>query len=246
MSGRLLVRLTSYPQHTVTTMINDGIEIVSYRLYSISPLLQNNPDSMGGSGGAGLTTKRIPTPEEEAKSKLYLLPDGQIYLKTQAVRSALIGACAGFKPKGAKVGVGTLVKGGVFCVAVEAGLVHPKTRKPIKDYKVNTMRAVVMRAGVKRSRPEIPEWSVDVDFEVDTQFITNFNWITELLNRAGRMKGVGDYRPEKSGPYGRFRAVQIGADGREIMPVMPGDPSPGVAATAAPTPAKPKGRKKAA
>jgi len=67
------------------------IEVVGKR-----PLLMNNPASMGAASakGAKPARKTIPTPEEEAASKVYRLPSGQLYIKSEAFRGALIKAAS--------------------------------------------------------------------------------------------------------------------------------------------------------
>ena len=48
-------------------------------------------------------------------------------------------------------------------------------------------------------------WGCLLELEVDPDF-TNAFQVEELLNISGRISGVGDYRPERRGPHGRYRA----------------------------------------
>lgn len=180
-----------------------GITITSFRITGISPLLMNNPAAMAGPS-EGLARKKIPSPADEAKSKVYADDKGHLFVPTMMFRSALLGACAGRRI--GKVGAKTVIAGAIFTVADRAPLVHPTTGKPITDYAISTMRAVVQGSGVQRSRPEVREWACDLDLEVDSEFVPNVSLLVELLNIAGRIRGIGDFRPQKGGPYGRFRA----------------------------------------
>lgn len=186
-----------------------GVYIATFRLTGISPLLMNNPASMGGNTGPDelKAGKKKYIPAEEAASKLYKTKDGQFFVPTMAIRSSLLGACS-FKKIG-KVAAKQVISSGLFTTDLEAILVDPKSRKPITTYKINTARAVVQRAGVLRSRPEISPWSCDVDFELDDDFLAEASVVTDLLNVAGKTRGLLDWRPQKGGPYGRFSAELI-------------------------------------
>ena len=62
------------------------------------------------------------------------------------------------------------------------------------------------RGGAKRVNrcfPYIPEWSGDVEFRVLDESITQ-KIFTETLSAAGQFIGVGRFRPERGGFYGRF------------------------------------------
>lgn len=181
-----------------------NLEHVTYRMTGISPLLQNNPEQMMVKPAEGLIKKRVFTPEDDAEAAAYRLPSGQLYIKTIAFRSALLGATTG-KRLG-KMSAKTILSGSVFVAHEVAPLVHPTTEEPIKDYEISVMRAVVQRAGIMRARPKIDKWACDITFEVDRDFIVSLDVLTEVLGDAGRLKGVGDYRPEKGGMYGRFEA----------------------------------------
>jgi len=54
-----------------------------------------------------------------------------------------------------------------------------------------------------RYRPEFSEWSVNVIVEIDSDLL-NEQDVVNLVNRAGFSIGVGEWRPEKGGEYGRF------------------------------------------
>lgn len=176
------------------------MKVYAFRVTGISPLLMNNPASMRG-GPDTVQLKKIPTPEEESAAKVYRTEEGQLYIPAFAFRSSLLGSCA--KRKIGKLTANQAVSAGVFCAETQCLLIHPKNSKPVTDYKINVMRAVVQRQGVRRARPEIPEWATLVAFEVDDSFIAPEH-ILELMTIAGRMQGVGDYRPAKRGPFGRY------------------------------------------
>jgi len=152
-------------------------------------------------GGAKL--RKIPTPEDEAMAGLYVLEDGAYGMRGEAYRSALLN---GLKNK--KVGRASAIsvfQAAVFSVKEWVTLVDPKTKKPLKEYAVDSRRAIVQRQGVIRSRPRFEEWGAYVPLFIDTEMVSA-DQVLEHLNVAGRIIGVGDYRIEKRGMFGRFKA----------------------------------------
>lgn len=185
-----------------------GLEVVEFYVEGVSPLLMNNPLSMGAGGEGKVGIKTIPSHEEEAYSKLYRNDDGTLYLPTIAFRGALLSGA-----KGRRIGkqaATTRIIGSVFAADSRTPLIQPGTREPLTDdpenWRINTTRVVVNRAGILRSRPEFPEWAAIVSLAIDPELIPDTNILVELLNMGGRTVGVGDWRPEKKGFHGRFIA----------------------------------------
>jgi hypothetical protein len=69
------------------------------------------------------------------------------------------------------------------------------------------MREDTVRVGAGstdlRYRPEFRNWSMILNFEFDAQSLTQPT-ILNLVQRAGFGVGLGEWRPEKGGEYGRF------------------------------------------
>lgn len=70
---------------------------------------------------------------------------------------------------------------------------------------------VVQRQRILRTRAmfELP-WSLSYTLDCDDQLVDQ-SQLTTWLDIAGRRIGLGDWRPEKSGDYGRFETVSITA-----------------------------------
>ena len=75
------------------------------------------------------------------------------------------------------------------------------------EYEIDIQRAVVGNAGVLRARPKVSAWACSVTFEFEQDFLDP-GLITSAFERAGKIAGVGDYRPAcpkgAGGPYGRY------------------------------------------
>ena len=180
------------------------MEPVAYRLQGLTPLLMTSAAGMVRGGGDGI--KKIPTPEDEAASKVYRLDNGQLYLPTVAVMGAILNAAMGRK-------IGKFTATRIFASSLlvtndKSPLVHPETDAPITDYQIDVRRAVVQRNGVMRARPIINEWAATVEFERDEDFL-GLEAIDEVITIAGKIIGLLDYRPQKRGPFGRFVAERL-------------------------------------
>lgn len=68
-----------------------------------------------------------------------------------------------------------------------------------------------------RFRPMFTNWRA----RVAIRFTDNLNVqsVVDLINRAGRV-GVGEWRPEKNGPYGTYEVTRVISDKKEIAQVL--------------------------
>ncbi len=93
---------------------------------------------------------------------------------------------------------------------------------PFKDQNVQWIadkRRGVLKSGpgggvaVGIVRPKFMQWAFDVEIEVDLDQI-NLDKVRDLFVAAGRYSGLGDFRPSRKGPFGRFvtgKFVELGA-----------------------------------
>jgi hypothetical protein len=65
--------------------------------------------------------------------------------------------------------------------------------------------ARVRSAKVQRTRPVFKSWRFEVSGKLDTE-ILDFADLEAVAKIAGQLIGLGDWRPEKGGSYGRFTA----------------------------------------
>jgi hypothetical protein len=158
-------------------------------------ILLHNPAGMavGNSG-----KKAIPTPEVEAAAACYWNEEHtSLAIPGWNLFRALVKAAGAFKA--GKISGAKIVAGGVM---VEPTMLSFNTTK----YDIDTRRAVVVRQGILRSRPLLKAWQLDFDLvvneeDVDPKFIPVLRPICE---EAGRRVGLGDFRVEKNGPFGKF------------------------------------------
>jgi hypothetical protein len=83
------------------------------------------------------------------------------------------------------------------------------------DYVVDMRRGVLDNAGKKVSvaivRPRFDKWSFEATLLIDENEIA-VERVRQLVEKSGNAVGLGDFRPAKRGPFGRFRIANWEVD----------------------------------
>ncbi len=190
-----------------------SVERLTYTIRGLSPLLLNNPRGMlslsGGNTAAPAKQKRIPTPEEEAEAATYKTAEGVIAVPAIAVRNSMITAAAGFKYK-TRSWKGFVSH--IEIVPAELLPLYSHAGEPVTGYEIDLRRCVIRgRGAVARARPLIREWQATFTFVADTSMLPHEKpreLLRSFLTEAGARIGIGDYRPEKTGWFGRFTVLE--------------------------------------
>lgn len=138
-------------------------------------------------------------PEAEADGAMYKMPDGSPAIPMLSFKASLIGAA--HKDIGIEK---TLVRKSLFLPPQHyaPGLIAPLVTDGPE------IREDIVRVGNNqtdlRYRPEFANWSVRAIFEIRPDMLNEQDLVT-LVNYAGFSVGIGEWRPEKGGEYGRFR-----------------------------------------
>jgi len=156
-------------------------------------ILLHNPGGMGRSNGK----KVIPTPEQEAEAGCYWTEDKKsVAFPAWNLFRSLTKAAAAYKT--GKVSMSRYVASDV---AVEPAMLSFGTKK----YAIDTRRAVIQRQGILRSRPLLKDWTLDFDLLVGEGIsVAMFPMLRSICEDAGQRVGIGDFRIEKNGPFGKF------------------------------------------
>lgn len=175
----------------------------SFVIRGISPLIQHAWSernlAMLRDKHAGKKTKSREKrdPEAEGREAMYTTSKGGFGIPVSAIKQAMISAA--HKDIGIEK---TLVRKSLFFVCEDRTNILPmECSDPVirEDY-------VRVGAGVAdlRYRPEFSEWSVRLTIEYDSDLL-RIEDILNLVDRAGFGVGIGEWRPEKGGEYGRFQ-----------------------------------------
>ena len=140
-------------------------------------------------------------PRDEAEKVAYRLPDGRLYLPSTMLQRAFVEAASDFKQRGKRQSM-KYAAGAAFDPVEPILLFDPS----LADYEVDSRPVVVpaTKGRVMRHRPRLEEWRIVTDVEIDTDLLEP-EVAKDILEAAGRFKGLGDYRPQHAGPFGRFQ-----------------------------------------
>ncbi len=145
--------------------------------------------------------------ELEALESLWLSPvTGEITIPPEAVRSCLETAARKLK-QGPAVREGLVVDNTAFKYDREA---LGNTPEEVAQSAQFTVPVVVpsSRGRIMRTRVKFDQWGLTFDLDFDPELIDQLKLET-WLDIAGRRIGLGDWRPEKGGRYGRFTMESI-------------------------------------
>lgn len=179
--------------------------ILQGTLIGKTPLLMHNPSGSMFARSAAVGRKTIPTPEEEADASTYRLPNQDLCVPAVAIRNAILAGCTGLRLN--RRSATPIISGALLPSDLMFPLVTSDS-DPIREYVVDTQRAVVQRQGIMRSRARIdPVWVVVFSFNLNSSLATSetiVSIVSDALLVAGQSIGILDYRPQKKGWYGTF------------------------------------------
>lgn len=139
--------------------------------------------------------------EDDVETYVWRNDKGHLAIPGEYVRQAVIHA-AKFKqdPRSPRKSAMDLFKAGVVSLTDYASL-----GKKDWDY-LDTRRVTVQRAGINRTRPAMKKgWTAEFTLQVLTPEYIDPTLFQDVLGTAGRLVGVGDFRPT----YGRFNVVSF-------------------------------------
>ena len=141
--------------------------------------------------------------ELECQKALYVDASGAITFPKAGFRTCLETAARKLK-QGPLVREGVIVTGLTLDYDKSLGTTREELAKTIQF----TVPVVVQRARLLRTRPMFKQWGMVVTLDADDQLV-ELKMLQEWLDIAGLRIGLGDWRPEKSGEYGRFTTESI-------------------------------------
>jgi len=174
-------------------------KIYDVEIKGVSALLQNR--FAGGEPDTATKKKTATTKENDVENALYILPTGETYQPSESIRQCLIEAGKAFK-KGKSNLSKTFAS---FCMVSPEAIV-------LKDKWKTDRRAVVIpstKGRVMRNRPRFDEWKLNFQINILDDDEINEKTLKDALDYAGHYIGIGDYRPQKKGMYGRFIVSSI-------------------------------------
>lgn len=175
----------------------------SVTIEGTTPLLMNRPSAM--IGDISKDKKGFKNDAEEmAYGKLYMNSEGELYQPSTHIYGALIEAGKHKKV----VGKGKATYSKIVGYAVE---INPfEITHKIQDWEIFSILAVNPNTKGRNllHRPILKKWTLDFEVIFDETEVPK-EIMKELLDIAGRIAGLGDWRPSKKGFYGKFHVTKF-------------------------------------
>lgn len=158
-------------------------------------------------------------PRQEAERVCYRRDDGAIYFPGAAIARLLRESGGSHKQRGSRKSLKFVIPAAVIVVDDQI-LLKDVNGEPMTDFEVDSRPVTIpaTKGKIMRHRPRFNTWGAEISLEIDSQMIES-DTIHQLLTEGGKRIGIGDFRPERGGPFGRFAVVQW-AELAERKPVL--------------------------
>lgn len=183
---------------------------IRIRLDGITPLICNKftdeaaMKASNGSRGSSAAGDRG-TPLEIAESKLYIGLNGKPMIPQPNILRCLVDG--GRFHKNGRSQITTKESSMLYaCLDIQGAEVPLLHKQP---WKVDC-RAVVIPATKGRilaHRPMFDDWSLEFTIDLDETMVSP-KLLRQIIDDAGKRIGLGDFRPARKGPYGKFCVVK--------------------------------------
>jgi hypothetical protein len=157
-------------------------------------------------------TRRIETskrdPREEATKHAYIANDKTFFFNAFAIPSAMGNAGANHKARGTRKSLRFVVPSAVRVLSDSITILNGSG--PAKDFEVDSRPVTIpaTKGRIMRHRPRFDHWGAQFELTVDDNLLS-VEMAHQLLQEAGQSIGIGDFRPEKRGPFGTFRVTKF-------------------------------------
>jgi hypothetical protein len=179
---------------------------IRIRIDGTTPLICNKftdaaaESASNGSRGSSAGQDRG-TPLDIAQSKLYIGNDGNPMIPQPNLLRCLVEGGRFTKIGKSQV---TTAKSSILyaCVDVQGAEVPIIHQQP---WKVDTRAVRIPSTGgrILAHRPMFDDWALEFVVDLDTSILGE-KLLRQIIDDAGKRIGMGDFRPQCKGPYGRF------------------------------------------
>lgn len=183
---------------------------IAVEIEGITPLLMNRfteANEVAVSGGTSVSFRGDKgTPREQAAAKRYADSDGRLYIPGPNIFSALV--AAGKFTKAGKSKLTTLktsiIPAGLAVEEMVCSLVD-SDGQPLTEWEVDSRSVVIPSTGgrIMAHRPRVDKWRCRFTINLDDAMFSPA-LARAVVDDAGRKIGIGDFRPERKGPFGKF------------------------------------------
>lgn len=185
------------------------MKTIAVEIRGTSPLLIHR---FGEDAEQAKATRRVEVntkdPREEARKVAYIAPDGTFFFSAFAIPNAMGNAGSNHKAKGTRKTLRYVVPSAVRMTTDTVTILNGAG--PANDFEVDARPVTIpaTKGRIMRYRPRFDCWGAQFDLVVNDDLLS-VDMAHQLLQEAGQQIGIGDFRPEKRGPFGTFRVTRF-------------------------------------
>lgn len=195
---------------------------IKLTIQGTTPLLMNrftDANEIALSSGTSATFKGDKgTPREQAELKRYADQGGNLYIPGPNIFACIIAAGTFHKAGKSKLTTlrTSLIPAGLMVDDLVCQL-HNDDGEPLTEWEVDSRSVVIPSTGgrIMCHRPRVDKWAATVTLDVDTTMFSPA-LVRAIVDDAGKKIGLGDFRPARKGPFGRFVVSHWEADERAL------------------------------
>lgn len=175
---------------------------VDVTIKGVTPLLQNRHPDIGEFDSKVKITNPTVDKKNEVLKKLYVI-DGKIYQPSDHIWRSISNAGKDLRVKGKGKSTYSKMLASMVQVIPDA-IPHKNT-----DFDVFSKLVInpSNKVRIPSHRPRFKDWELDFQLIVDEEIPVEV--LKEALERAGRYVGIGDWRPDKKGIFGKFMVTKF-------------------------------------
>ncbi len=174
---------------------------IRIEIEGVTALLMNKFNEASLDGG---NRDKNETPREAALKTAYISDNGILYYPAENIFACLV--CAGKYHKIGKNKVTTmkssLIPAGITMLSTSCLFGTP-------SFEVDSRSVVIPSTGgrIMKHRARLDKWATHFEIEVDNNLISE-KMARQIVDDAGSKVGLGDFRPDRKGSFGKFKVVK--------------------------------------
>ncbi len=185
------------------------MQLIDVHIKGTTPLLQHRFTENAESNGS---TRKVlvsnGTPREQAEKAVYRDKDQAFYFPGAAISRLLREAGSNHKLRGSRKSAKYVIPAAVLVMNDGIHVLNGDGKTRIQAFEVDSRPVTIpaTKGRIMRHRPRFDEWSASFTLRINDAILP-VDFIQQLLTEGGQQIGVGDFRPEKGGPFGTFNVT---------------------------------------
>ncbi len=188
-----------------------NVQKVMVKIKGLSPLIMHRWDEkakqqMLDKQMRKTVKKEAKDPEAQYESSIYKLDDGRLGFPADAFKAAMVRGADLLGGKTIGMAMNRMRMG--FFINGEYGSKDDRDLIPLTG-EISMREDMVRLNGTTsdiRYRGQVKKWTAEINISYNAS-VVSFDQLVNMLNVAGYGVGVGEWRPEKNGMFGRFEVV---------------------------------------